>query len=137
MSAGSIAGAASSPAPASNGFASMKTEDFIRVLLSELSNQDPLDPQDSTALLEQLSSLRNIESQLSLQQQLQDMVLQNQIAFAGVMIGKRVEGLNVLNDEVDGIVTSVRVQDGDAILELDTGQSLPIDRVSRIAEVNG
>ena len=134
MSAGAISGAGPVPAPSGGGFADMKTEDFIRVLLSELSNQDPFDPQDSTALLQQLSSLRNIESQLSLQEQLRNLVLHNQIAFAGGMIGKQVEGLNGANDSVQGVVTSVRVQEGEAILELDTGQSLPIDRVSLITE---
>jgi len=135
MSAGAITGAGPIPAtPGGGGFAAMKTEDFLRVLLSELSNQDPFAPQDSTALLQQLSSLRNIESQLSLQEQLQNLVIHNQIAFAGGMIGKQVEGLSESNDNVQGIVTSVRVQEGSAILELDTGQALPIDRVTLIAE---
>mgnify|MGYP001174436481 CR=1 FL=1 len=79
----------------------MKSEAFIRMLLSELSNQVPFDLQDSTAMLEQLPSLRNIE---------------NQIAFAGGMIGKRVEGQSALNDAVDGVVTAVRVQEDKAIL---------------------
>ena len=54
--------------------------------------------------------------QLSLQQQLEALVLQNQIAFAGGMIGKRVEGQSALNDAVDGVVTAVRVQEDKAIL---------------------
>ena len=50
-----------------NRFAELSTEDFMRVLFTELQNQDPLKPQDSSKMLEQLSSLRNIESQLTQQ----------------------------------------------------------------------
>ena len=87
-------------------------------------------------MLEQLSSLRNIENQLSLQQQLEALVLQNQIAFAGGMIGERVEGQSALNDAVDGVVTAVRVQEDKAILEIDSGQTLAVDRVTGIIETN-
>ena len=133
MSAAAIGGAAQAVSPGNaNRFAEMQTEDFIRVLLSEMTNQDPFNPQDSAALLEQLSSLRNIESQLVLQQKLEALVLQNQVTTAGGLIGRRVYGVDANHGDVLGIVTSVRIQDGKAILELDSGQSLPMDRVTRI-----
>ena len=133
MSAGAISGAARPISPnAPSAFGEIQTADFIRLLVSELSNQDPFEPQDSSALLEQLSSLRNIESQLSLQQKLESLVLQNQVAMAGGLIGQVVTGLSGNNDTVSGVVTSVRIENGRAILELDSGQSLAIDRVTRI-----
>lgn len=136
MSAGAIAGASSLGAsPGAGAFGDLTSDDFIRVLLTELSNQDPFDPQDSAALLEQMSSLRNIESQLSLQEQLGDLVLQNQVSAAGGLIGKLVTGLDGSNSDVEGVVTSVRVQDGQAILELDSGKALAMDRVTRITNL--
>jgi flagellar basal-body rod modification protein FlgD len=135
MSAGAISGAASAGAEGAGGFGALSSGDFINVLLSELSNQDPFDPQDSAALLEQLSSLRNIESQLALQDQLEDLVLQNQVAAAGGLIGKVVAGLDSTNREAQGLVTSVRVQNGKAILELDSGRALAMDRVTEISEL--
>ena len=115
-----------------NRFAELESADFMKVLISELSNQDPFNPQDSAALLEQLSSLRNIESQLVLQERLEDLVLQNQITLAGGLIGRIVSGLDPNNDSVEGIVTAVRVRDGKALLELDNGAVLPVDRVMRV-----
>ena len=137
MSAAAIGGASlvGSQSTANNQFAAIETEDFIRVLVSEMANQDPFDPQDSAALLEQLSSIRNIESQLVLQDKLETLVLQNQISVAGNLIGRLVTGLDANNDNVQGLVQSVRVQDGRAILELDSGASLPMDRVTRIDAV--
>ena len=133
MSAGAIGGAVAGTGGAEqNGFAHIKTADFIKVLISELANQDPFEPQDSAALLEQLSSLRNIESQLSLQEKLEALVLQNQIASAGGLIGRMVSGLDGANDQVEGVVTSVRVAGGNVILELEDGSALPMDRLTRI-----
>ncbi len=104
-------------------------------------------------MLEQLSSLRNIESQLSLQeqieklvvqnqetasaqlsvqQQLTSLVLQNQLTSAGGLIDKFAMGLDSNNDLVIGMVTSVRVEDGKVRLERDTGKELPMEQVSRI-----
>lgn len=136
MSAGAIGGASNSIGQAldSGAFGALKSEDFIKVLLSELSNQDPFEPQDSGALLEQLSSLRNIESQLALQDKLESLVLQNELTSAGVLIGKTVAGLDANNSQVQGLVVSVRVQDSKAILELDTGKTLPLDRLTEISQ---
>lgn len=134
MSAAAIGGAAGAAVQAAdnNAFAAIGSSDFIRILVSELSNQDPLDPQDSSALLEQLSSIRNIESQLSLQEQLQDLVLQNQIALAGSLIGRVVAGQDDANRAVGGQVMSVRVEGGATVLELDSGALLPMSGLLRV-----
>ena len=134
MSAGAIGGAAAATAADNNGFASLSSDEFMKILLSELSNQDPFEPQDSAALLEQLNSIRSIESQISLQDQLENLVLQNQIASAGGLIGKSISGLDANNDAIDGIVTAVRVEDDEVFLELDTGKQLATSRVTRIFE---
>lgn len=136
MSAGAIAGSSVTASGASNRFADLSSDDFIRVMLSELENQDPFEPTDSSALLEQLSSLRNIESQLSLQDQLESLVLQNQITSAGGLIGKLVIGLDDAHAEVDGLVTAVRVEQDRVFLELDTGQTLRADRVTQIRSLD-
>ncbi|MCE9592238.1 MAG: hypothetical protein K8S99_17165 [Planctomycetes bacterium] len=134
MSAISSLGTSGTTAPTTDAYGSLKSSDFIKVMLSELRNQDPFQPQDSSKLLEQLSSLRNIESQTSLQTQLQNLVLQSQISQAGGLIGKVVAGLDANNDTIGGQVTSVVIQDGKALLELDTGKTLGMDRVTQIAQ---
>lgn len=136
MSAGLIGGAAASAGRVGQtdptGFAALNSEEFIRVLMSELSNQDPFKPQDSSALLEQLSSLRNIESQLGLQKSMESLVLQNSLSSASGLIGKDVVGLDQNNDEITGTVQSVRVENGKAVLELSSGKLLPVENVRRI-----
>lgn len=116
-----------------SGFADINSKEFVKILITELTHQDPLKPNDSQAILEQLSSLRNIESQMALQDKLEAMVMQNQFAQAGGMIGKVVEGLDLAGEKVSGEVVSVRLVDGQAVLELDTGKNLLMGRLTRIA----
>ena len=125
--------AASGPSTAVNPYAELNSGEFFKIMLQELTNQDPLEPNDTGAILEQLSSLRNIESQNSLQEQLSAMVLSNSISQAGSLIGKIVEGLDLQNERIAGEVVSVRVVDGKPQLELDTGVSLPMPRVTSVA----
>ncbi|MHC4774384.1 MAG: flagellar hook capping FlgD N-terminal domain-containing protein, partial [Planctomycetota bacterium] len=118
-----------------NGFSSMKSEDFIRVIFAELANQDPFQPSDSAALLEQLSSIRSIESDLELTDQLNALVLENQLASASNLIGKMVGGLTTTNDRVAGTVVSVIRQGDQVTLELDTGWLMPIESVEQIIDL--
>ncbi|MCC7406633.1 MAG: hypothetical protein IT442_01080 [Phycisphaeraceae bacterium] len=145
MSAAAISSAGSaSTAGSSNAFAAIGSDKFIKILLTELTHQDPFQPQDSSKLMEQLSSLRNIESQMSLKDSMEKLVkdsgenqdallnhlsallLQNQISSAGSLIGKQVTGTDFDNQAVAGVVTSVRVEQGLVMLELDNGKSLPM-----------
>ncbi|MCC7408995.1 MAG: hypothetical protein IT442_13065 [Phycisphaeraceae bacterium] len=145
MSAAAISSAGStSSTGSSNAFATISSDKFIKIMLTELTNQDPFQPQDSGKLMEQISNLRNIESQMSLKDSMEQLVedsgknqdalldhlsallLQNQISSAGSLIGKQVTGTDLDNQSVDGIVTSVRVEQGLVMLELDSGKSLPM-----------
>ncbi len=117
-----------------NQFSEMKTEDFVKIIFTELTNQDPFEPNDSSALLEQLNSIRSIESDVALTDQLKSLVTENQLASASNMIGKYVDGMNEDNDKVSGYVVSVSRQGDSVMLELDNGWTLPIDRVESIVD---
>ena len=122
-------------AAAGNPFAELQSTDFVRIMVEELSNQDPFEPNDSAAILDQLSSLRSIESDLKLQSQFESLVLQNAIGQAGALIGREVEGLSLDNETIRGTVTSVRVVDGATEVELEDGQRLAMDRITRVSEL--
>ena len=49
------------------------------------------------------------------------------------MIGKSVQGFDDENNDVKGMVNSVRVQQDNVYLELDNGKSLALGRVTNIA----
>ncbi len=140
MSAGAISGASGGASTAElvgeNGFATLSSAEFIRIMTEELTHQDPLKPQDSAALLEQLSSLRDIESQMALQESLESLVLQNQLATAGNIIGKAVSGLDDSNAMISGVVEAIRVVEEEVWVRLESGQQLKMNNVVQVDDLN-
>lgn len=118
--------------PGTNRFTELSSEDFIKIIFTELQNQDPFQPNDSAALLEQLNSIRSIESDIQLSNRLEDIVFQNQLSSAGNLIGKRVAGLTADAQRVGGTVESVARTGDEIALVLDNGWILPIDNVEYI-----
>ena len=111
----------------------LSTQDFIKMMVTQLQNQDPMDPAKSSDLLAQMSQIGQLQSSSDLQDALKGLVLQNQIGSASSLIGKNVEGLDDNNNTIRGIVNSVKVQSDGVSLELDNGQSLALGRVTSIA----
>lgn len=117
-----------------NAYADLSSGEFLEIILSELTNQDPLSPNDTTAILEQLSSLRNIESQSTLESKFETLVTQNAISSSANMIGKYVEGLNSANNTVSGVVSSLVIEEGQPVLRLSDGSSLSAERVTQVRD---
>lgn len=120
------------PPPLKSRFNDMSSEEFMKIIFTELQQQDPFKPNDSSALLEQLNSIRSIESDLQMGEKLESIVFQNQLSSAGGLIGKRVGGLSTENTRVAGTVKSVsRVGDQIGLL-LHNNWMIPMDNVEYI-----
>ncbi|MDY7109256.1 MAG: flagellar hook capping FlgD N-terminal domain-containing protein [Planctomycetota bacterium] len=117
-----------------DAFSEMSSEDFIRIMFTELTNQDPFEPNDSSALLEQINSIRSIESDMKITEQLEALVTENQLASASNMIGKFIAGRTEDFETVTGFVVSVIRQDDTINLELDTGWWVPIGNVETVLD---
>ncbi|HVU64285.1 MAG TPA: flagellar hook capping FlgD N-terminal domain-containing protein [Phycisphaerales bacterium] len=115
-------------------FGELTSEDFVKIMFTELQNQDPLKPNDSNTLLQQFSSLRSIEADLSLQQNLQDVVKQGQLSTAGGLIGKTIQGYTANFDPVEGVVKSVSQSDSGPVLNLQSGWSVPFKNIASILD---
>ena len=117
---------------AGDAFSSLSSEEFTKIILTELQNQDPLEPNDTGALLEQLSSIRSIQSDLELQNRLEAMVAQNELAGAAGLIGKRVSGLTDSSKRVEDEVVSVSRTESGAVLNLKSGSRMPMGNLDEI-----
>jgi flagellar basal-body rod modification protein FlgD len=111
----------------------LKSEDFIKMMITQLQNQDPLDPAKNDQLLAQMSQIGQLQASTDLQSSLKNLVLQNNVGAASSLIGKSVVGLDEKGASVKGIVNSVRVEDGAVALELDNGKRLALDHVTGIS----
>lgn len=125
---------ATNPPAATNAFQALTSEDFIRIMFTELTNQDPLQPNDSKDLLDQVGSIRAIESDVTLTKRLEEIALQNEIAASGTLLGKFVRGLNASGNRVLGFVDSVSITREGTILNLSTNERVALKRVEDIID---
>lgn len=127
-----ITGSSTSDSATPNRLSEISSEQFLKIIFSELQRQDPLQPNDSSKLLEQLSSIRSIQSDIELGSKLETLVGQNQLASAGALIGKRVIGLDENLLRVSGTVAGVNRTDDGPVLRLDNGFRIPFDYIEQL-----
>jgi flagellar basal-body rod modification protein FlgD len=104
----------------------------MQFLITQLQNQDPLDPTSSDEMLTQMSEIGQLESSDDLQTDLSGMVQQNQVSAAASMIGKSVQGTDQNQNPVSGNVTAVQVTTNGVNLQLDSGSSVALSAVTSI-----
>ena len=123
---------AAGAATATDAYSELNSQDFVKIMFSELSNQDPLKPNDSNTLMQELSSLRSIESNVTLETKLGDVVTQNQLSTAGALIGKYVGGYTATFDPAQGLVSSISTSANGPILNLSNGSQVPFANIAEI-----
>ena len=97
---------------------------------------------DNQELLGQVSQIRDMEMSMNLTATLETLTDQQRYAGVASLIGKLVSGVvagaSGEAETISGVVTGVRFTErGRAILELDTGESLPLEKLTNVTTVEG
>lgn len=93
-----------------NDLNDINLDEFLGLLLTEMQNQDPLNPMDNAQMLAQLGQIREIGSTNQLTQTLSNLAIGQELSSASNMIGKKVSGLSTNSKEISGVVDRVSVQ---------------------------
>jgi len=104
--------------PGHDPFKDLDLNEFLRMLIAELQNQDPLNPMDNHEILQQISQIREIESNTRLTDTLQAVLLGQNLSTASSMIGTQIKGLADDGQEVEGSVERVSIEKGAARLHV-------------------
>ena len=105
-----------SVAATSDRFNELTMGDFIKMMVAELENQDPMNPMSNTEMLSQISQIRSITSNDQLSASIEALTLGQALSTASSMIGKTVTGVNSLDESVTGKVDKVTIENGEAKL---------------------
>ncbi|RMD60846.1 MAG: hypothetical protein D6824_08785 [Planctomycetota bacterium] len=122
------------PPTTKNGFDAVTSEDFVRIMFSELTNQDPLAPNDTKALLEQIGLIRSIESDIDLSKRLEQIASRSELASAGALLGSFVVGVTAEGESAEGVVGSISVTDEGPILNLLNAKRIPFANVQEFID---
>jgi flagellar basal-body rod modification protein FlgD len=130
--AGQTSGQSSSTS--GRGLNELTSEDFTQLIITELTKQDPLQPNDTNALLNQIATIRSIESDTNLSDSLSGLVRQNDFSSAATLIGKSVSGVSTDNRRVSGVVESIaRTREGTSV-RLESGETMAWANVDRVQQ---
>jgi flagellar basal-body rod modification protein FlgD len=119
---------------AGNAFSALNSEQFVKIIFTELQQQDPLQPSDSKDLLAQLSSLRSIQSDMELSNRLNSLVTQNQLSAASNLIGKYISGIDDQFRRVEGTVASISRTNEGTVLNLRNGARVNMNDLDQVLE---
>lgn len=107
-------------------------DQFLQLMIAELTNQDPLNPMDNTQLVQQIGHLRQISSTDKLTATLEGVHTGQSLATASGLIGKniialddhggnvtgKVDRISIYVDEDDSSKRSYKVHVGDKTVDL-------------------
>ncbi len=92
---------------------------FLKLMIKELQNQDPLNPLDNKDMLAQISQIREVGATDKLTETLNSVLLGQNIASSTNLIGAEVDAVSDDNQRVTGVVSRVSIENGQPKLELD------------------
>ncbi len=114
-------------------FQDVNLDDFLKLLITEIQSQDPMEPMSNQEILEQISQIREIESNMRLTETLQSVRLGQNLTVAGMMIGRLIVALSDDAREITGQVDGVSIVDGQPKLHVGE-DTVDLENVSQILD---
>jgi flagellar basal-body rod modification protein FlgD len=119
-SAVSSATATSSQVARTDTGGSLGQDAFLKLLVAQMQNQDPTQPQDSGQMMSQLASFSQVSQLQQLTASQQALTLGQDFSSAVSLIGKNVTYTNAKGDQTTGAVTAVKTDTTGALLQIGT-----------------
>ncbi|SDB88683.1 flagellar basal-body rod modification protein FlgD [Pelagirhabdus alkalitolerans] len=119
-------------------------DEFLKLLMAQIQNQDPLDPMDDREFISQMTTFSSLEQMMNMNESIQGLV-ENQkmspVVQYSHLIGKEVSYYK-LDEETGEVmqpqeietseVVAISEKEGYAVIELENDQSIYTDEIVRI-----
>jgi flagellar basal-body rod modification protein FlgD len=99
-------------------------DSFLKLLVAEMSHQDPLNPTDSTQYISQFASFSSVEQAIQTNKKLDSLMTVSALTQANSLIGRTATSAD---GSVSGLVEAVRVVDGGVQAVLGGGKTLMLE----------
>lgn len=94
----------------------LNSDHFLQLLVTQLQNQDPLNPLSNEDFLAQLAQFQSLQEQIEMSANVKSLLLGQQLAAASGLIGKDVVVIGADGFDYVGRVDKVAVEDGEVML---------------------
>ena len=116
-------------------------DEFIKILMTQLQNQDPLNPMEDKDFIAQMATFSQLEQMMNMASSI-DTLVQNQLISPVIqyshMVGKEVSYEDISESNQKEVITSkvvsVSQKDGWAILELENGEEIYADSILKVLD---
>lgn len=103
---------------------------FLKLLVTEMQNQDPTEPMKSSEYVAQFAAFSNVEQAIQTNNKLDALLTASALSQADAVIGRTVTSADGL---VGGVVQSLKITAGGLLARLDSGKNLIIGEGVTIA----
>ncbi|GEN44922.1 flagellar hook assembly protein FlgD [Alkalibacillus haloalkaliphilus] len=117
---------------------------FLQILMTQLTNQDPLDPMDDKDFIAQMATFSQLEQMTNMASDfsgfMENQSYSNFLQYSN-LIGQAVNygefsNNGNLEEELSAVVQSVRKEGDGIIISLDNGEEISAEDVTQIGQVN-
>ncbi|MEJ9231120.1 flagellar hook assembly protein FlgD [Peribacillus butanolivorans] len=123
---------------------SLGKDDFLKLLLTQLQNQDPSSPMDNTEFIAQMATFSSLEQMMNIGSQIDELIglnQQNSLMNYNSFVGKEVtwhildeSGENLAIEEGEGIVESIQYKGDNIYFILEDGTKLQPANISAMKQ---
>lgn len=105
MTVSAVTGTTAATATTTKGATTVDYESFLRLLVTQMKNQDPTAPMDSTDYVAQLATFSQVEQTVQTNSKLDSLLQMSLLGQASSVIGRTVTG----TDGTTGVVAETRI----------------------------
>jgi len=95
------------------GFNGLSSDTFMKLLITQLQNQDPTQPVGNDELLQQLATMRNLQSNIELSETLKAVGAVSKFSAGAAFLGKEITGIDIAGQEISGVADRMFVRNGE------------------------
>lgn len=120
----------------------MGKDDFLRLLIAQLQNQDPLNPMEDREFIAQMANFSSLEQMANLNKSMEGFIdTQNKMNVLSLQqyLGSELtwQHTYMVEDKPfvemkNGTVTSISMQDGKARLIMDDGSDITVEQITKV-----
>ena len=110
----------------------MQMEDFLQLLTSQISNQDPLEPMKDTEFISQMANIASLEQMQQFTKGFESFADSQKDMVAQAYLG-RIVSISDEGSEVSGLVESVEKSEDGAISVLVAGKNYDPQSITRVS----
>lgn len=129
------------------GNSNLGKDEFLKILIAQLQNQDPLNPMEDREFIAQMASFSSLEQLINMTKMFEQFVTtqtNTAIIQNSQMIGKEIKYMNYIDlkngdtaeIEKTGIVKAISFKGGNILFELDNGDKVKPEYIFEIREMS-